>query len=211
MKLADLKIRTRFVVLIGIFVLGFAVYGVSSFRALNELKVNGPLYQRIVQSKDLIADILPPPEYVIESYLVAFQLQGAPEKVEQDALIARMKALQVEYDARHAYWIKENLESPLREILLDQAHAPAQAFYALAFKEFIPAIQAQDKEGASAAMARMARQYEAHRKAIDRAVEMSVKRAAAGEAQAMLRIARANWSLLATLLVSLGAAMGGPS
>ena len=43
-------------------------------RDINEVKVNGPLYRQIVEGKDLIADILPPPEYIIESYLTAYEL-----------------------------------------------------------------------------------------------------------------------------------------
>ncbi len=205
MKLSNLRISTRFIALIGIFILGFAVYGAWSFKTLNELKVNGPVYQQIVQSKDLIADILPPPEYIIESYLVGFQLQGASDKGEQDKLIGRMKALKGEYDARHDYWSREQLESPLRETLLTHAHGPAQAFYGIAFKDFIPAVQAQDKEAAAAAMGRMAHEYENHRKAIDAAVQMSTKRAAGGEEQAKQKIASANWQLLAMLVLSLGA------
>ena len=42
----------------------------ESASKLSQLEVNGPLYQRVVQGKDLVADILPPPEYVIETYLV---------------------------------------------------------------------------------------------------------------------------------------------
>jgi radical SAM superfamily enzyme len=58
---------------------GFIAYGAWSFKTLHEVKVNGPIYERIVQSKDLIADILPPPEYIIESYLVCMQIQDAPD------------------------------------------------------------------------------------------------------------------------------------
>ena len=57
----------RFAVLITVFALGFAAFGWWSFRTLAELKVNGPVYHKIVQGKDLIADILPPPAYIIES------------------------------------------------------------------------------------------------------------------------------------------------
>jgi methyl-accepting chemotaxis protein len=39
--------------------------------ALSELKVGGPLYDKIKLGNDLVADILPPPEYVIEAYLEA--------------------------------------------------------------------------------------------------------------------------------------------
>ena len=37
--------------------------------ALSQLKVGGPLYDKIKLGNDLVADILPPPEYVIEAYL----------------------------------------------------------------------------------------------------------------------------------------------
>ena len=39
--------------------------------ALAVLTVNGPIYQRIVLGKDLVADILPPPEYILEPYVPA--------------------------------------------------------------------------------------------------------------------------------------------
>jgi hypothetical protein len=74
--LEKLNIKMRFFVLIGCFVAGFAIYSGWSFKVLNEIKVNGPIYKRIVQSKDLIADILPPPEYIIESYMVCMQNAG---------------------------------------------------------------------------------------------------------------------------------------
>ncbi|MFM2035734.1 MAG: hypothetical protein RL459_999, partial [Pseudomonadota bacterium] len=113
MNFDKLKIRTRFLILLGLFILGFGVYGTWSFKTVNEVKVNGPLYERIVQSKDLIADILPPPVYVIESYLVSLQLQASKDEAQQNALIERLKVLKGEYDTRHDYWAKQGLEEPL--------------------------------------------------------------------------------------------------
>ena len=89
-----LDIKTRFTILLACFSLGFIVYGGWSIKVLREVRVTGPIYERIVQSKDLVADILPPPEYIIESYLVAFQLQSVTEPQEQQALLQRMQALQ---------------------------------------------------------------------------------------------------------------------
>ena len=51
--------------------IGFAAVVSTSLYALKELKVGGPLYSDIKLGNDLIADILPPPEYVIEAYLEA--------------------------------------------------------------------------------------------------------------------------------------------
>ncbi|MES2256950.1 MAG: methyl-accepting chemotaxis protein [Pseudomonadota bacterium] len=199
------KLSHRFAVLIGVFALGFAAYGFWSFRTLAELKVNGPVYERIVQGKDLIADILPPPEYIIESYLVSLQLAGAAGKPAQDELIARLKALKGEYDARHDYWLKQTLESDLSELFLKQAHVPAAAFYTTAFNNFIPAVERQDKAAVEAAMAQMKQQYDLHRKAIDQVVQRATQRNADDEAQATTRIASASILLPAILAASLGA------
>jgi hypothetical protein len=51
--------------------LGLGAVIATSVYGLSQLKVGGPLYNQIKLGNDLIADILPPPEYVIESYLEA--------------------------------------------------------------------------------------------------------------------------------------------
>jgi methyl-accepting chemotaxis protein len=88
-----LSLSKRLAVLIVLFSAGFLIYGIWSFKTLNELKVSGPVYQKITQSKDLVADILPPPEYILESYLVVFQIMAAESSSEQDKLVARLKDL----------------------------------------------------------------------------------------------------------------------
>ena len=77
MSLHDLKLTHRFMILLSTVFVGFAVYGLVSFQTLGALKVGGPLYQHIVQNKDMVADVLPPPEYIIESYLVTLQMVAA--------------------------------------------------------------------------------------------------------------------------------------
>ena len=203
----NMKLSHRFALLISVFVLGFGLYCAWSFKTLNDLKVNGPVYQRIVQGKDLIADILPPPEYIIESYLVSLQLTNATDKAEQDALAARLKTLKNEYDARHEFWLKEDLDSSLKDLFLNQAHVPAIAFYKTAFDEFVPAVQKQDKDAAAAAMARMKQSYETHRKAIDQVVQITSKRNESDEMFAREKVSSASWLMLAIFIISLGAAI----
>ena len=45
--------------------IGFGAVVLTSAYALRELKVGGPLYDKIKLGNDLVADILPPPEYVL--------------------------------------------------------------------------------------------------------------------------------------------------
>lgn len=204
---SQLKLTHRFAVLIAVITIGFAVYGGWSFKTLNELKINGPLYQRIVQGKDLVADILPPPEYIIESYLVSLQLLEAADKVDQDRLVERLKTLRGEYDTRHAFWLKEGLEEDLVKMFLKEAHEPAVAFYEGAFGDFVPAVQKGERDKAVVAMARMRKHYEAHRKAIDQVVQFTNKRNADDEAAARERIKWDSVFLLVMLLGSLSVAV----
>ena len=201
---SDMKLSHRFAILLAVFAAGFAAYGWWSFRTLDQLKVNGPVYQKIVQGKDLIADILPPPNYIIESYLVSLQLSTS-EKTAHAALVARLKTLQGEYETRHAYWREQPLEPALKELLLKQAHVPALAFYRIAEGGLIPAIQRDDKDAAALAMARMKEQYDLHRTAIDQVVQLTNKRNLADENDARAKVASGSLLLLSILAGSLGA------
>ncbi len=205
-SLNSLKLSHRFAVLVAVFTLGFAVYGAWSFKTLNDLKVNGPLYQRIVQGKDLVADILPPPEYIIESFLVSLQMLEA-DKPELDKLVERLKVLKGEYDTRHEFWLKETLEPELVENFLKMGHEPALAFYKIAFEEFIPALQKADAAAAAGALPRMKSAYDTHRKYIDLVVDFTNKRNSADEEQAKSSIQSASLLLLIILGASLGAGM----
>jgi methyl-accepting chemotaxis protein len=206
-KLNNLKLAHRFALLIGIFLTGFAIYGAVSFGVLNSLKVNGPVYQRIVQSKDLTADILPPPSYIIESYLVTLQLADAKEAGEQAKLIGRLKKLKGEYDARREYWSKQGLETALAEALLNKAHLPATAFYAVAVDEFAPAVQKQDAAAVTAGLAKLATAYEEHRNAIDQVVKIAEQRVESDETAAKGQIQSSTQFLLTILLLAAGAGL----
>ena len=80
--LGNLKLKHSFAIVYSVFTLGFLVYGAWSFVTLNELKVNGPTYQRIAQGKNLVGDIKSPRENIIESYLVTLQMAGATDRFE---------------------------------------------------------------------------------------------------------------------------------
>ncbi|MEJ2344021.1 MAG: methyl-accepting chemotaxis protein [Gammaproteobacteria bacterium] len=195
----------RFAVLIGIFALGFVIFGVLSFRTVNTVKVNGELYNNIVRDKDLVADILPPPEYIIEPYLVAQQAyRAAAAKKGSDtinALIARLETLHKEYEARHAYWIKEPLPKRMAQVFLADSYAPAQRFFRVADDAFIPALRSGDTAAASAALDTMSAAYEAHRRAIDEVVKLANAGETAAEQDGRNMIRR-SYVMLAVVLAA---------
>ncbi|MBY0574401.1 MAG: HAMP domain-containing protein, partial [Undibacterium sp.] len=171
--LRQLKLVHRLSLLISIFALGFFCYGVWSTMTLNEVKVGGPVSDRIGQSKDLTSDVLPPPAYIIESYLVCLQLKNPSDVSNYEALKTRLKILHQEYLANHEQWSKADIGEGLAEVLLNQAYRPAVAFYELAFNQYLPALDAKDASAAERSLQQMMQNYEAHRVAIDKVVVLA--------------------------------------
>jgi methyl-accepting chemotaxis protein len=190
MNITNMKIVHLFAALLAIVIAGFVVYGATSFKVLNDLKVNGPTYQRIVQGKDLIADILPPPEYVIESYLVALQMISATP-TERAALVENLKSSKSDYETRHLFWISEHLDEALRQ-QIDAAEKQAADFYEVAFNRFIPAFKENDTTAAIAALDKMKESYVVHRIEIKKLVDMVSKRNETDEANAKMEINRSD-------------------
>jgi methyl-accepting chemotaxis protein len=161
---------------VGILVLiGFIVDVSTNFKAIGELKVGGPTYERIVLGKDLIADILPPPEYIIEPYLEATLALNDPASAAEHQ--ERLKQLRSDYDTRHTYWQDPTLNYPREALdkLVKDAHAPAMNFWQILDERFLPALTKGDEAAAKKAYAEMADAYTAHRKVIDQIVEASNK------------------------------------
>ena len=67
MSMLKINIKTGLTIFGIVFAIGFASVVYASHLALTTLKVGGPVYSQISLGKDLVADILPPPEYILES------------------------------------------------------------------------------------------------------------------------------------------------
>jgi methyl-accepting chemotaxis protein len=171
-----MSLRGKFFSFMGLILAGFVVFAVIAWNTLNTTKVNGPLYQQIVQGKDLIADILPPPEYIIESYFVLFQMMEETDAAKLKELASRSQSLREEYDKRHAFWLKSLPVGALKEMMVVTSYTPARKFYEIRDKEVIPAILGGQKEKVAKLMREvLAPLYAEHRAAIDKVVEMADK------------------------------------
>lgn len=201
MSFNRLSVGAKLYCLMALFTTSFVGYAVWSYNTLQTAKVHGPYYQRIVQGKDLIADILPPPEYIIEAYLYAIQVhdqaEGKEDLAKIEASLKQLQKLKADYDTRHEYWLKELTDEALRTALLTNAHEPAVEFFRLVENELAPACLSGNTEKAHELIhGPVVQAYVAHREAIDHAVKLSTERNAADEAEvAAVLQARTNWSL----------------
>jgi methyl-accepting chemotaxis protein len=166
-----LRIQLSFVALS--LTIGFLIFGLGTLHTVNQTKVGGPKYEQIVLYKDLVADILPPPNYIIESYLTVLQLSDPARNAEYDSLIMRLATLSKEYDTRYKFWREQPLPDAIKTHFFSGAHEPAQKFFATAEKEFIPAVKAGNSAQVHAVLKKLEALYNEHRKAIDEVVALS--------------------------------------
>lgn len=164
----NMKIRQKLSFLLIIFIICFIFVGAFSIYSINNIKINGKLYQEIISGKDLIADIIPPPAYIIESYNMVLEIANSNDAPEIGRLTKKVEDLNEIYEERYQYW-SENLEgADDKSVLLDSSHDSAVQFYKVAREEFIPAILVGNREEARLLLKEQLKPlYEKHRSAID--------------------------------------------
>lgn len=157
-------------------VVGAAIFGILT------LKVGGPIYERIVLAKDATADVLPPPAFIIESYLEATLALNEPAEVERHA--ERLKTLRAEFEARQVYWADKSLDPAVKDALLKDAKAPVEEFWQVAETRFLPALRQGDSNSAKASYDILSQLFAKHRAAIDHVVEGATRMVADAESEA---------------------------
>lgn len=171
-----LSLSIKLSLLVAMCLAAFAGFAVKTKLTLDHLQVNGPVYQQIVQGKDVISDVLPPPEYIVESYLVVQLLLDENEPMKAVALVDRLRKLHQEYDQRHAVWVRELPEGELRQLMTVESYDPAVEFFRIAEGELVPAIQAGNRAAAEAVVrGKLAPVYERQRAAVDKIVALATR------------------------------------
>lgn len=198
----NLKMKTKLLVMVGISVLSLCASIATAVYVLQRVKVNGPIFHSIVQQKDLLADILPPPEYVIESYLTVLESLHAANQAELSSYVEKFKKLQGDYVTRHEYWAKVLPDGRIKQLLLTGSYAPAMEFYKIANQQFFPALEKGDVNTAKTLVeGKLKASYLAHRKAINKLVILANQKSETLEAGARKSLSH-SWLLLG--IISLG-------
>ena len=167
---------SRLTLLVAAFAGLFLVFCATTWHTVDQVRVQGNVYEQIVSGKDLIADVLPPPEYIIEAYLVAHQFNDETDPSRLSELVEHGDKLRVDYESRQEFWRRELPQNPLKDPMTVTAYRSAIRFFQLRDEQFIPAIRAGDHERAKAVLAQTHQSYEAHRLAINQVVQLATRK-----------------------------------
>ncbi|MGE8106758.1 methyl-accepting chemotaxis protein [Allorhizobium sp. NPDC080224] len=189
LTIARLLLSFAAVVIIGL----ATAIGLQSY-TLSQLKVSGPVYNGIIDGKDLIADILPPPLYVVEAYMLASEAVLNPSKAGMDA--QKIDRLKAEYHNRRAYWQQSQLPDVLKDKLVNDVLVKGDAFWASYGDSFGSGSNLSDAES-KAAIAELGDKFWIHDAAVRELVEMANTHLVSEEAMARSTTAKLErWAII---------------
>ena len=148
-------------------VIGMLIFIALAFYVINQVRVNGPVYDKIKVNQDLRADILPPALYSIDAYAAAneaFVATSNSDFEKRDKKLAEVTAFEADFKNRVAFWQNTEQGSTIQGAF--QAVVKSnENFYSIYNKDYVPAI----KLGAIAAakpLADLAGAYEVNKQTV---------------------------------------------
>ena len=173
-KINQLKLSAKLLILTCVVLSGLTLFATVAFDTLGAVRVHGSAYERIKADADLIADVLPPPLYVVETYLTALELGTVGEKRDVLVLAERLRKLRNDYETRRGHWAARLPAGAIRSALLGDSHTAAVELFDLIEQELVPAVLAGESAKADALiLGAIKRSYGKHRGVIDRVVALA--------------------------------------
>ncbi|WP_159950139.1 HAMP domain-containing methyl-accepting chemotaxis protein [Rhizobium sp. 18065] len=168
-----MRLNLSFVVTAAGLALAAGIISVAAIGAqtIQTLKINGPIYREIVDGKDLIADILPPPLYLIESYALANETVLHPDTAAVN--IPRFQLLHQQYEDRRQYWKTATLTEDLSKQLYSEVLARGDLFWKTLEGLYLPALQTADPATVTAALLQLKQEFHSHEVAVNDLVAMA--------------------------------------
>ncbi|MGD9750809.1 MAG: ATP-binding protein [Acidimicrobiia bacterium] len=181
------------------------------------VSIGSDRYVDITQSADLVADVLPPPGFLVESYLTVQQLanEAANDSANSNERIAtyeaRLEQFQLDFEATHDKWVDRALvadDPALNESMLVDAFTTGTEFFRVVDEELLPAVDERDGATAlSIANGQLNEIYGRHREAIVQTVELARTKQADIESTSNAQVSRLSALSILAFVVGLGLAL----
>jgi len=164
----NLKISKKLSLLIVLFIICMICISSFSFYAINDIKINGGLYQEIVTGKDLVADLQSPTVYIVEAYAAVQEMANSKIRSDIVDLSEKLKRIHKDYDESIAYWSERINEEDVRKELLENSYTPANQFFDLVESQYIPAVLAGDLQKTQELVGKLRPLYVVHTRSVEK-------------------------------------------
>lgn len=132
---------------------------------INTIRFGGEIHRLNQQLNEFNADILPPPEYLVESYLIANLVARSPREVDDHA--NKLAVLKRQWRERADHWAGSDLEPELKKRIAETVAEDGVEFWQIVETRLLPAAKTGDAEEIRRALTALDDVYARHRSHID--------------------------------------------
>lgn len=192
-----MKIRDKLLGLSAVFIVGFGSFWYVSQRTQAFTAVGGPEYSQIALGKDLIADVLPPPAYLLVAQLNVIEMQEEEHPDVLAQLVTQAARLREDFTARQKYWNEKLPEGEIKKLLTVDSATPALKYFQVRDEEFIPLIkQGNHAEALKIHEGKLDPLFEEHKAAVDKLVAAANSWTTANEKRIEEEVASARHTMM---------------
>ncbi|HYN55205.1 MAG TPA: methyl-accepting chemotaxis protein, partial [Methylotenera sp.] len=123
-------------------IIAFIVFAALSFWVINQVQINGPIFNTLKQYQDLVSDTSPPTMYPVDafaSYNEAYVASTNFNNQKRDKALANAAKDEAAFKARSEYW-RKNLDNEKLQGSLESIITAGENFFQVANKRYIPAL-----------------------------------------------------------------------
>jgi methyl-accepting chemotaxis protein len=201
-------IRSQLRWMVGLAIAGLGVFGVIAAATMAAVRIRGDAYQRIVASKDLVADILPPPAFVVEPYLHIQLALDETDPGKRAALLAGVDSARQGLERSLSRWTRE-APDPETQAAMTEVGRTARDFFDAYGRDVASPLRAGAlAEARAAARLHLEPAFRAHRSAVTHATDVATRAGAAEEKAASALLWSRGALLTAAFLVAIVMVLG---
>jgi len=178
---------------------GLLAVFLATWLPLRTTQVNGPVYQQILDRKDLMADVMPPPLYVVQAWLLVLRISQEYDGAKRAALGRDLAEEKAALEKSHARWLASGLDA---DELAGLAEVRDSALQVIAGGErLLKSVEDGDAFKSLEAVDQARAAFTAHRSAVGQFQERLAATTERLEAQADAMVRRRMGAVLASMLL----------
>ena len=157
-----------------VLMLTFIIFVLVSLYVIQQVKVTGPIHDKLVELSDLRADVLPPPLSALGSWAILNEANlaaKAGEIAKRDVNLEQAAKLKKDFLVRAAYWRASLKDKELRN-LMEETITSGVTYYQIVNNEFEPAVRSDGKIDVEKPLLALEAAYVTHQKAADAFVKL---------------------------------------
>lgn len=192
----NLSLKAKALSLVFTFVVGFVTFGAITNSTVNEIKIGSTQYDNIVLHQELLADVMPPTLYVIESYVSSLLMQVSLAAEDRAEAVKRYQTFKAAYATGIESWSKKLPDGELKTLLTKQVAKSAESIFNVADNEMLPALEKKDIAALASVNNKLEKLFGEHKVPVDNLAALVSKEITRVQAVAESTVSTRIWTLI---------------